>query len=93
MQTIAGIHYNFSLPIEFWQALVGIKDAESGKDEISAGYFRLIRNYYRLVGLSPIYLAPRLQFVVLFCMEMPGIFLLRRQLKEPIIALMPHRYE
>ena len=53
MQTIAGIHYNFSLPIEFWQALVGINDAESGKDKISAGYFRLIRNYYRFGWVIP----------------------------------------
>ncbi|MGP1959295.1 MAG: glutamate--cysteine ligase [Arsenophonus sp. NC-CH8-MAG3] len=53
MQTIAGIHYNFSLPIEFWQALVSVKDAKSGKDKISAGYFRLIRNYYRFGWLIP----------------------------------------
>lgn len=53
MQTIAGIHYNFSLPIEFWQALVDVKDAESGKDKISAGYFRLIRNYYRFGWVIP----------------------------------------
>ncbi|MGP1923878.1 MAG: glutamate--cysteine ligase [Arsenophonus sp. NEOnobi-MAG3] len=53
MQTIAGIHYNFSLPIEFWQALVAVKDAESGKDKISAGYFQLIRNYYRFGWVIP----------------------------------------
>ncbi|MGP1930194.1 MAG: glutamate--cysteine ligase [Arsenophonus sp. ET-YP4-MAG3] len=60
MQTIAGIHYNFSLPIEFWKELVGVKDAKSGKKKISDGYFRLIRNYYRfgwiipyLFGMSP----------------------------------------
>ncbi|HGJ5874709.1 glutamate--cysteine ligase [Arsenophonus apicola] len=53
MQTIAGIHYNFSLPIEFWQAWVGVKNAESGKDKISAGYFRLIRNYYRFGWVIP----------------------------------------
>lgn len=53
MQTIAGIHYNFSLPIEFWQALIGVKDAESGKNKISASYFRLIRNYYRFGWVIP----------------------------------------
>ncbi|MFV9997455.1 MAG: glutamate--cysteine ligase [Arsenophonus endosymbiont of Dermacentor nuttalli] len=53
MQTITGIHYNFSLPVEFWQALVGIKDAESGKEKISDGYFRLIRNYYRFGWVIP----------------------------------------
>ncbi|BGI50927.1 MAG: glutamate--cysteine ligase [Arsenophonus endosymbiont of Ceratovacuna japonica] len=53
MQIIGGIHYNFSLPIKFWQKLVGIKDAKSGKDKISAGYFRLIRNYYRFGWIIP----------------------------------------
>ncbi len=53
MQTIAGVHYNFSLPMEFWQAWAGIEDAESGKDKISDGYFRLIRNYYRFGWVIP----------------------------------------
>ncbi len=47
MQTISGIHYNFSLPLSFWQEWADVKDAESGKETISAGYLRLIRNYYR----------------------------------------------
>ncbi|WP_329907353.1 glutamate--cysteine ligase [Serratia quinivorans] len=53
MQTISGVHYNFSLPLEFWQAWAGVKDAESGKEQISAGYFRLIRNYYRFGWVIP----------------------------------------
>ncbi|NHB98330.1 glutamate--cysteine ligase [Photorhabdus stackebrandtii] len=53
MQTISGVHYNFSLPIEFWQAWAGIEDAESGKERISDGYFRLIRNYYRFGWVIP----------------------------------------
>jgi len=53
MQIISGIHYNFSLPIEFWQARLGITDAESGKHEISAAYFKLIRNYYRFGWVIP----------------------------------------
>lgn len=60
MQTISGVHYNFSLPLEFWQAREGVTDEQSGKDKISEGYFRLIRNYYRfgwtipfLFGASP----------------------------------------
>lgn len=53
MQTIAGVHYNFSLPIEFWQAWAGVKDAESGKAQISDGYLRLIRNYYRFGWVIP----------------------------------------
>ncbi|MGK2946025.1 MAG: glutamate--cysteine ligase [Candidatus Malihini olakiniferum] len=53
MQTISGVHYNFSLPLAFWQARIGVTDAESGKQEISAGYFRLIRNYYRFGWVIP----------------------------------------
>ncbi|PVZ85657.1 glutamate--cysteine ligase [Serratia sp. S1B] len=53
MQTISGVHYNFSLPLEFWQAWAGVKDAESGKEKISSGYFRLIRNYYRFGWVIP----------------------------------------
>ncbi|NUU67098.1 glutamate--cysteine ligase [Enterobacteriaceae bacterium BIT-l23] len=53
MQTISGVHYNFSLPLAFWQARDGVEDAQSGKAAISAGYFRLIRNYYRFGWVIP----------------------------------------
>lgn len=53
MQTISGVHYNFSLPLAFWQAQCGISDAQSGKEAISAGYLRLIRNYYRFGWVIP----------------------------------------
>lgn len=53
MQTIAGVHYNFSFPIEFWKAWAGVEDAESGKEKISEGYLRLIRNYYRFGWVIP----------------------------------------
>ncbi|CDG22136.1 Glutamate--cysteine ligase [Xenorhabdus poinarii G6] len=53
MQTISGVHYNFSLPISFWQVWLGIKDAETGKEQISDGYLRLIRNYYRFGWVIP----------------------------------------
>lgn len=53
MQTISGVHYNFSLPLAFWQARDGIRNAEEGKDVISEGYFRLIRNYYRFGWVIP----------------------------------------
>ncbi|PCO16638.1 hypothetical protein CQA18_25855, partial [Enterobacter hormaechei] len=39
--------------LEFWQAWAGVQDAESGKEQISAGYFRLIRNYYRFGWVIP----------------------------------------
>ncbi len=53
MQTISGVHYNFSLPLSFWQAKCGVEDIQSGKEAISDGYFRLIRNYYRFGWVIP----------------------------------------
>ena len=53
MQTISGVHYNFSLPMAFWQARFGVKNAEEGKAVISEGYFTLIRNYYRFGWVIP----------------------------------------
>ena len=59
MQTIAGIHYNFSLPEIFWDVIAPERAASSEK--VSAGYFGLIRNFRRyswllmyLFGASPI---------------------------------------
>lgn len=61
MQTIAGIHYNFSLPEALWpeyQAFCG--NTDSLRDFRSAAYFTLIRNFRRyswlllyLFGASP----------------------------------------
>ncbi|MFC6670842.1 glutamate--cysteine ligase [Marinobacterium aestuariivivens] len=61
MQTIAGIHYNFSLPDELWQVLQEQQqDRHSLQEFRSAQYFRLIRNFRRfgwlllyLFGSSP----------------------------------------
>ncbi|GGO87874.1 glutamate--cysteine ligase [Marinobacterium nitratireducens] len=61
MQTIAGIHYNFSLPDKFWIALKEQQqDRKSLRDFRSEQYFRLIRNFRRygwmllyLFGASP----------------------------------------
>ncbi|GLQ33122.1 glutamate--cysteine ligase [Litoribrevibacter albus] len=61
MQSIAGIHYNYSMPDSFWekyQALLG--DKQSVQDFRSERYFGLIRNFKRyswlliyLFGASP----------------------------------------
>jgi glutamate--cysteine ligase len=58
MQCIAGVHYNFSVPDEFWN-LLDI-DANSDQDRRSKGYLALIRNFTRhswllmyLFGASP----------------------------------------
>ncbi|MCL6414382.1 glutamate--cysteine ligase [Aestuariirhabdus sp. Z084] len=61
MQTIAGIHYNFSLPEGFWQLLQQERGDQGSLQAFqSRGYFRLIRNFRRyswllvyLFGASP----------------------------------------
>lgn len=61
MQTVAGIHYNFSLPDAFWAFLSreqnSLNDLQTFKND---GYFKLIRNFRRhywlliyLFGASP----------------------------------------
>ncbi len=61
MQTIAGIHYNFSMPQEFWQHAWESQGSEGElTDYISTRYLGLIRNFQRyswllvyLYGASP----------------------------------------
>jgi glutamate--cysteine ligase len=61
MQTIAGIHYNFSLPDEFWTLYARqLGNTQSLQDFRTAQYFALIRNFRRyswlllyLFGASP----------------------------------------
>lgn len=54
MQTIAGAHYNWSLPEPFWQHL---RDAIGGPSDLRAfiddRYFGLIRNFLRVSWLVP----------------------------------------
>ena len=52
MQTIAGIHYNFSLPDTFWQELLRQSgDQQSLQDFKTERYFGLIRNFRRYFWL------------------------------------------
>lgn len=61
MQTIAGIHYNFSMPDEFWPEYQKIRaDKQSLQDFRTQSYLQLIRNFHRnswlliyLFGASP----------------------------------------
>lgn len=61
MQTIAGIHYNFSLPDDFWRALQTQSGSQQSlQDFKTERYFGLIRNFRRnfwlliyLFGASP----------------------------------------
>ena len=54
MQAIAGVHFNFSLPDEFWQTwLPQVEGVQVNKDSISDAYFAMIRNYRRFCWLIP----------------------------------------
>ena len=61
MQTIAGVHFNYSMPGHFWEAYQGILGDKSSADEFrSEHYLGLIRNFRRagwlvlyLFGASP----------------------------------------
>lgn len=56
MQTISGVHYNFSLPDDFWKALHKAEHSElSLKDFISEKYMGMIRNYLRYSWLIPLF--------------------------------------
>ncbi|WAI18446.1 MAG: glutamate--cysteine ligase [Buchnera aphidicola (Acyrthosiphon caraganae)] len=53
INTISGVHYNFSLPTFFWKNWTENKKKENNSDYISAGYLNLIRNYYRFGWIIP----------------------------------------
>ncbi|MYB37471.1 MAG: glutamate--cysteine ligase [Gammaproteobacteria bacterium] len=60
MQTISGIHYNFSLPAALWDVIARAQGRSPDQDFVTAGYFALIRNFRRhswllmyLFGSSP----------------------------------------
>ena len=60
MQTISGIHYNFSVPEGLWPAIAQSRGEAPGRDFVTRAYFDLIRNFRRyswlllyLFGASP----------------------------------------
>jgi glutamate--cysteine ligase len=61
MQAISGVHFNYSVPEQFWPLYAEIcQSRSSGQDFVSARYFDLLRNYRRhgwivsyLFGVSP----------------------------------------
>ncbi|WP_024299429.1 glutamate--cysteine ligase [Methylomicrobium lacus] len=61
MQSIAGIHFNYSVPTELWPVLCELENNDAGVEAFTAeGYFGLIRNFQRigwiilyLFGASP----------------------------------------
>ena len=60
MQTISGIHYNFSVPETLWPAIAASRGEKAERDFVTRAYFGLIRNFRRyswlliyLFGASP----------------------------------------
>jgi glutamate--cysteine ligase len=54
MQTIAGVHYNWSMPEAFWPVLYACHGAtEPMQDFIDTRYFGLLRNFLRYSWLIP----------------------------------------
>ena len=61
MQAIAGVHFNYSFPEQFWPVLADVLESRGhGREFISEAYFALLRNYRRhgwivlyLFGVSP----------------------------------------
>ncbi|PMH41297.1 glutamate--cysteine ligase [Vibrio sp. 10N.286.49.B3] len=53
MQVISGVHFNFSFPESFWDALYGEQEQAQREHSKSEAYFGLIRNYYRFGWLLP----------------------------------------
>lgn len=60
MQTISGIHYNFSIPEAIWDVLAKVDGTSSNQAARNDGYLRLIRNFRKnswlliyLFGASP----------------------------------------
>ena len=53
MQVIAGVHFNWSLPDEFWQLWCKLQGLEFNKHTVSDAYFDLVRNFKRLAWLVP----------------------------------------
>jgi glutamate--cysteine ligase len=53
MQVISGVHFNFSLPEEFWQQWCELHGEQWDKKTQSAHYFSLIRNFRRFAWIIP----------------------------------------
>ncbi|OEF04075.1 glutamate--cysteine ligase [Vibrio genomosp. F10] len=53
MQIISGVHFNFSFPESYWDALFGEQPQQEREASKSDAYFGLIRNYYRFGWLIP----------------------------------------
>lgn len=55
MQSISGLHYNFSISDELWKSLAHVRNVSDSKEFRSSTYLSLIRNFQCIAWL-PIYL-------------------------------------
>jgi glutamate--cysteine ligase len=54
MQAISGVHFNYSFPADFWEALEAINQSKLPRqDFVSEQYFGVLRNYRRFGWLVP----------------------------------------
>lgn len=54
MQAIAGVHFNFSMPVNFWQPWFELtKHCKESQQNVSDAYFGMVRNYRRHCWLLP----------------------------------------
>ncbi|WP_343152499.1 glutamate--cysteine ligase [Buchnera aphidicola] len=53
MNLVSGVHYNFSIPKEFWRKWVRTKNKEEEKKIISNEYLHIIRNFYQFGWIIP----------------------------------------
>src|ERR1700728_2802398 len=54
MQAISGVHFNYSFPVDFWEALEAINQSKLPRqDFVSGQYFGVLRNYRRFGWLVP----------------------------------------
>ncbi len=53
MQAISGVHFNFSLPEDFWKQWAGLHGKAFSTEQVSADYLSMIRNYRRFCWLIP----------------------------------------
>lgn len=53
MQTIAGVHFNFSVPVDIWPLCAQMFDDQHSADDLrSKGYLSLARNFRRMAWLT-----------------------------------------
>ena len=55
MQAIAGVHFNYSLPVDFWPVYADVLESrDTGSGFVSRCYFDLLRNFRRYGWLVPL---------------------------------------